>query len=253
MAIIDLKDWQVEHLRLSVFLIDMIDPINTRFWEALIGNLPAELRSHPQQQLTTEEGPYLDGRLRVEIRNKRIDWRIHPDLTNRALELPTLASYADLVDSFKDLMHNWLSNYCPDIYRVAYGGVMLLPTESRILAYEKLNELLSAVEIDTQNSHDLMYKINRRRNSLGNIEELGINRLSTWSVIEITNAFIEISADSPRFETLHPHKTKSVCRLELDINTAPEDVQILDKTHVPEIFKELVNVGNEIAAEGDIR
>ena len=247
-----LNDWQVEKLRLSVFLVDMIDPMTVRCWESLFGIMPEEQRSQPQQHLTTEEGPFNDGRLRVEIRNKRYDWVFVPDLTNPTLELPTLGSYEAILNLFNELMQKWLSDNCPRINRVAYGGVLLLPTDNQIIACERLNELLPSVEIDPQNSRDLVYKINRRRKLLNIKEELGINRLATWSVIDVTNTILQISPNEPNSKMKQITKSRSVCRLELDINTTPEHSQLIDKHLVPEIFNELINVGNEIVIKGDI-
>ena len=90
MTDINLKDWQAENLRLSVFMVDPIDPLQTRSWERLVGSVPDELRTQPPQQLVTEEGPFLNGRLRVEARGNRFDWRLFPDLKqlNSSFEFP---------------------------------------------------------------------------------------------------------------------------------------------------------------------
>ena len=42
------------------------------------------------------------------------------------------------------------------------------------------------------------------------------------------------------------------CRLELDINTAPECFGLLTPDKLPELFTEMVEMGKEIAEEGDI-
>ena len=244
--------WQVESLRLSVFLVDAINPVETRSWEPLFGNAPDELRIQQQQQLVTEEGPFLNGRLRAETRSNRFDWRFFPDPKNLPHELPILGSYADLESRFQDLMLRWLSN-CPLIHRVAYGGVLLLPTEGLPDAYRKLDRLLPAVQIDPEKTQDLTYRINRRRDSRCGVEGLKINRLSTWSAVQILDAVIDIPASGhrPPKVTQLPN-SRSLCRLELDINTIPEFVGEFDKDLVPQIFIELISIGNEIASEGDI-
>ena len=252
MAELSLNDWQVESLRLSAFMVDVIDPAKTRCWESLVGKIPDELRSQPQQQLVVEEGPFLNGRLLVEARRNRFDWRLIHDLNNPSHEFPVMGSYDALESRFRDLMLKWLAD-CPPIHRVAYGGVLLLPAESQLDAYKKLDGLLPAVDIDPENTRDLTYRINRRRNSRCEIEGLKINRLSTWSVAQIVDTLVEMSAGGH-----HPPKvmqspnSRNICRLELDINTVPEFVQELDKRLLPEIFNELVDTGNEIAAKGDV-
>ena len=247
-----LNDWQTESLRLSAFLVDVIDPTQTRYWESLVGNMPDELRSQPQQQLATEEGPFLNGRLRVEARSNRFDWRLVHDLKNSSHEFPGLGSYDALESRFRDLMLNWIVD-CPPIHRIAYGGVLRLSAKSQLDAYRKLNDLLPAVNIDPENTRDLTYRINRRRNSRCTIEGLKINRLSTWSVVQIIDTLVDISTSGH-----HPPKVtqlpnpRSICRLELDINTVPEFVQELGKNLLPDIFNELVAAGNEIAIKGDV-
>ena len=245
-------EWQVESLRLSVFLVDAINLTETRSWESLVGNAPDELRIQQQQQLVMEEGPFLNGRLRVEARSNRFDWRFFPDPKNLPYELPVLGPYADLESRFRDLMLKWLPS-CPPVHRVAYGGVLLLPAEGLPDACRKLNDLLPAVEIDPENTQDLTYGINRRRDSRCSIEGLKINRLSTWSAVQILDTVIDIPASghhSPKVTQLP--NPRNLCRLELDINTIPEFVRELDKNLVPEIFNELVDTGNEITTKGDV-
>ncbi len=245
-------EWQVESLRLSVFLVDAINLIETRSWESLVGKVPDELRIQQQQQLVMEEGSFLNGRLRVEARSNRFDWRFFPDPKNLPHELPVLGPYADLESRFRGLMLRWLPN-CPPIHRVAYGGVLLLPAEGLPDAYRKLKGLLPAVEMDPENTQDLTYRINRRRDSRCSIEGLRINRLSTWSAVQLLDAVIDIpvSGHRPPKVTQLPN-SRSLCRLELDINTIPEFVGEFDKDLVLEIFNELVETGNEIATRGDV-
>ena len=252
MAKLNKGDWQVEKLRFSTFLVSPINPGEIHFWENLMGKMPDEIRSQPQQLLVTEEGPFLKGRLHMEARNNRIDWKLFRNPNEPPHGLPTLGSYADLGDEFRKLMLSWINN-CPTTQRIAYGCALLLPAESLSDAYSNLNDLLPAVDIDLENTRDLLYRINRRRDSRCGIKQLKINRLSTWSAVQIIGALVDIStdADHPPKVTQLPNP-ESCCRLELDINTTLENVQVLDENLVPDIFNELVEAGNEIAIEGDI-
>lgn len=254
MTDLNLKDWHAENLRLSVFLVDPIDPLQTRAWEGLVGSLPDESRTQPPQQLVTEEGPFLNGRLRVEVRNNRFDWRLFPDLKqfNASFEFPSLGSYPDSEGGFRNLMLKWLDG-CPAIHRIAYGAILLLPAKSVSDAYKNLATLLPAVEIDVENTRDFTYRINRRRTSRYGFERLAINRLSTWSAVQIIGAVVDVSASgqAPAKVTQLPN-TRNICRLELDINTTPERMLELGKGSVTSIFNELIDMGNEIAVKGDI-
>ena len=252
MAKFNLSDWQVENLRLSAFLVSPVNPEEIRLWEELMGEVPDQIRSLPQQQLVTEDGPYLTGRLHAEASNNRIDWKLFHDPKNSSHGLPILGPYADFGDQFRQLMLSWIGN-CPAIYRIAYGCVLLLPTENPTDAYSNLNGLLPAVDIDLENTSDLMYRINRKRDSRCGIQQLKINRLSTWSAGQMISTVVDISVgDNRPPKVANSPNPKSFCRLELDINTAAEYTQVLDKNFVPDIFSELVETGNEIAIEGDV-
>ena len=252
MAKLNLSDWQVENLRLSAFLVSPVIPGEMHLWEELMGRVPDQIRNLPQQQLVTEDGPYLAGRLHVKARNNRIDWKLLHNPKNSSHGLPTLGSYANFEDDFRKLMLRWIDN-CPAVHRIAYGCVLLLPTENLSDAYSKLNDLLPAVDIDLENTWEFMYRINRKRDSRCGIQQLKINRLSTWSASRIIDTLVDISSgrNRPPKVTYSPNP-KCFCRLELDINTAAEYAQELDKNFVKDIFSELVEAGNEIAVAGDV-
>ena len=78
-----------------------------------------------------------------------------------------------------------------------------------------------------------------------------INRLSTWSVMQIIETSVNISDEGAPRVTRLPNP-RDFCRLELDINTIPEFDRELEKSIVPGIFDELVDIGNEIATKGDV-
>ena len=251
MTKINLEDWQAESLRLSTFIFSPIDPVNIDFWERLVGSPPEEKHSKPQQQLAKEEGPYLDGWLSVETRSNRIDWRLTYNPRSAPKELPVISSYAPLQGKFEKLMKKWFT-HCPIVHRLAYGAVLLLPAENLHAAYSILNDLLPAIKIDSENTHDFHYRINRRRPSQHRNEELDINRLSTWSVANITTIGVEISLSAQGAPRATKLIDRSVCRLELDINTSPEFSEQMDGSIAAELFSELIALGNEIVFKGDI-
>ena len=248
-----LNDWHAESLRLSAFLVDSTTPAETHYWQLLLGKAPEEQRNQPQQQLYTEEGSFLSGRLRIQARPNRLDWRLFPDPNNPPVEIPSLGSYSPLENRFRELMLQWLSG-CPPVHRLAYAGVFLLPCENSLDVYAKLDNFLPSVDVDRENSRDLTYRINRRRKSNSGLEGLEINRMSTWSAIQIIGTLVDITAagtHAPKITQLS--NTRHLCRLELDVNTSPDYTHELDKNHMPSLFNELVDAANEIALRGDIR
>lgn len=252
MAKCSLSDWQAENLRLSAFVVNIIDPTKRHFWEPLIGTPPNEIRHRPQRQLVMEEGPLLNGRLCVEVANNRVDWRLLPDLNNPPRDLPTVGSYDVLESGFRELMQRWLAD-CPPVHRLAYGGVLLLPAENLQDALRRLNELLPTVRVEPEVTQDFMYRINKRRDSRSGIEGLKINRLSTWAAVQVIETRIHVSEDGQgTLDMKQLPNSRGLCRLEIDINTIPEFNQEFDKDIVLDIFNELVDIGNEIATEGDV-
>ena len=194
-------------LRLSTFVIDTIDPANRKFWESLIGTSPDEVHSRPRQPSVKEEGPFLNGWLSVEASNNRIDWRLSHDPKNPPQELPAVGPYDVLRGEFQELMKRWLT-LCPPIHRLAYGAVLLLPIRSLPDAHTMLDNLLPAVKIDRDNTRDLLYRINMRRASFCSIEGLEINRLSTWSVVRISEMLIGIPPRWAAITEVHPVNKK---------------------------------------------
>ena len=83
------------------------------------------------------------------------------------------------------------------------------------------------------------------------MEEMQINRLSTWSVVQMIETSVNISDEGAPRVARSPNP-RDFCRLEMDINTMPEFDRELEKSIVPGIFDELVDIGNEIATKGDV-
>ena len=243
-----LDDWQTESLRLSAFVAEPLDSASASLWEPLVGAEPEAVHRMPRDRKTKEEGPFLDGFLSVEASDIRIDWRFGHDPKNPITELPVVGSYSGIHSEFRELMKEWFV-HCPTIQRLAYGAVLLVPVNDASKGNQLLNNLLPTVDIDPGTS-DFMYRINRRRPARS-VEGLAINRLSTWSVLSI----VGIRLDLPVLEQgVSPvaHTDRSVCRLELDINTAPEFGEEMTHSVASEVFLELVDLGNEIASKGDV-
>lgn len=249
-----LSQWQVENMRLSVFPTRPIDLPQSNVWESLVGSPPDEQRFQRQQQLFTEEGAFLGGRLRLEARSTRLDWRLIGDSpTEPTGDIPTIGSYNELEPQFRELMYTWLLG-CPSLQRMAFGCVLLLPADSLRSAYSQLNELLSVVKIDVENTRDFLFRINRRRKSRCSVEGLELNRLSTWSVVQIVETMITVSADGQgQPQVVRLPSTKRACRVELDINTIPESSAELESAIARAIYEELIENANQIAISGDIQ
>jgi hypothetical protein len=138
----------------------------------------------------------------------------------------------------------------PSLDRLAFGAAALIPVQSRLEGYLLLAAYLPAVKLDAEGSSDFMYRINRPRMSKLNIENLRINRLSTWAVIKMQYQQFRLASHAQQVKTIQG-ETLFADRVELDINTSPEFGGQLPKQRYPEIFNELQDLGSEILQEGD--
>jgi hypothetical protein len=135
----------------------------------------------------------------------------------------------------------------PRIRRMAVGAVLLLPVGGRKEGYEQLQPYLSSVTIDPVNSSDFVYRVNRKRASQLGISGLSINRLGQWNTV-VTKLLGPLTV--PPDATLPENH---FCRIELDINTAPEYPDVLPEERLGDILSELVAAAKEIILQGDVK
>ncbi len=149
---------------------------------------------------------------------------------------------------FSEMTKRWLAK-CPSIKRLAFGAVLLHPTADPKSSYEVLDRYLPDVRVSPSSS-EFMYKINRTRMSRV-LQELKINRLSTWSALHWTLSItLGLSAGATTRE-LAPTQGDA-CKLELDISTDAEFSQQLPTDKLGALWDELIQIGIEIAEKGDV-
>ena len=245
-------NWETESLRLTAFPRFPERARDCGSWKAIVGREPDTRQERPSDQVVVEGGEFEDGWLTLEISPARIDWRF----TMKAAEnmppsgMPVFGPFQETRDTFLLLMKRWLKTVSP-LNRLAFGAVLLLPVTDRAIGYDTLNQLLPSVEIDSHGTSDFNYRINRKRPSQLEIKNLQINRLSNWSVLSVRTAQVQLEPGRSRvFETQDP---LYACRLELDINSAPEFAKGLPKKRFPMLFHELIDFATEISEEGDVR
>ncbi len=246
-----LSGWQVENIRLTAFPESPVESKEINWWQDIVGELPDSSTFHPKTGELREMGPFDSFNLSVIVNSDRIDWQF---LQNQSSvnEIPTIGDFDEILIQFKKLMSEWLKSYSPKLKRVAFGTVLLLPVNDRKQGYEKLSNYLKKVEIDTENSSDFSYQINRVRNSESGVKNLRINRLSKWSVAVFVNTIFNLHSGIRTSEQILMPGTHA-CRLEIDINTIAEYPDSLPKNKLGVVFNELVNFGREIVEKGDIK
>ncbi len=138
--LVSINNWQVANLRLTAFPEPTAKPKEIEWWQNTVGESPESRTFHPKSGELIEQGPFETGVLSLNIQSLRIDWHFTKVLPNEMPEdeLPTIGGYFDISRSFLNLMRKWLENDCPELRRIAFGSVLLLPVESRQEGYEQL-------------------------------------------------------------------------------------------------------------------
>jgi hypothetical protein len=234
--------WHAEVLRVTGFPSPSASIKSQNWWSEVAKGLPDSRQEQPKRGVVREEGDFEDVRLILETQPTRIDWYLvkPPDA-----EVPTFDFTT--ASRFDDAIRRWL-HVAPPLIRLAFGAVLIFPVISREEGYLKLSKFLPGIKLDPEGSSDFSYQINRpRKISLGENLDIKINRLSKWSV-----AMKEIRHFTPSLEQFVAASREHLCRLELDISTPQDFKGNLPQLDLDQILVTLIELGREIAREGDI-
>lgn len=243
----ELKAWVANSLRMTAILSPVAQLPKHSLWEELFGQPPENITSQPRTGVKQEDGLFEGGRLRVIVQPARIDWLLNVDdyqLTNSPIL--SIGQFEDLLNLFVDKMTRWLE-ISPPLQRLAFGSISLLPMDGESSARQQLFAYLPFNPQNFENAQEFLYQINRPRSSTSGISNLQINRLSKWSSIRWKSVNI-----LPNVSNYSEYPDSFACCIELDINTSPEYHEDLPKEKLPQIFRELVDLGKQIVKEGDI-
>lgn len=247
------NQWEVENLRLTVFPTPNQQFTNSaNWWEGVAGSDPETISQQPKNALTQYSGPFGDNaKLTLTIRPDRIDWLLTVNDTQLETEFfPIIATIEKVLPPILSALENWLVHECPPCLRIGWGAVLLLPVRDKVEGYNRIGEYLPEVKLDAENSTDFTYSINRPRKSKL-VNDVTINRLSRWSVINIKRfqlpGLVNNQFPAPILEERH------ACRLEMDVNSSQECQKQFSKEEILNITNELVSLADEIAKNGDIK
>ncbi len=239
-------NWRIENLRFTGFIHGDADIRNARWIEDLLGDNVDYEHDDTTGIARTQVIKFGNGRLTLQ--RFRVPGIIHWVYGLREGEEldPADLRFPEALTSFREIVDRWLE-ICPSLERVAFGAVLQLPVTDREAGYRKLSDYL-VFDLD-KDSHDFSYQINRPRHSAVLADPswpFCVNRLSRWSVAAVAT----VSLTSVRAV---PRRLWSYCRVELDINTPPEFPGGLPRGSLRPILDELVQLGTELVAEGDIK
>ena len=244
--------WNVESLRATTFhSVGEFTLEASQVWEIATNEKPEQVSSRPREGLTQAEGTYDNKALLVVCRPDRIDLNIRPVPPPPNVPVTgfvTMGPLLDLLPPFLGVSKNWL-RAGPASTRIAFGSVLLLEVADLVSGNRMMEELISSVKLDAEGYSDFFFQINRRRKSAAR-EGVLINRLTKWSVIQGGGIGVSVH---PGVEPRVVHSPEFFsCRLELDMNTAGFLDSPLPGSDSIDLFDELVQLGQEIASQGDI-
>jgi len=251
---LDFRDWTVEHLRGTAFILPGSSQPAGHWWMKLAGTDPEQVTSNPRLGSSQAVGKFGDGTLIVSTYPDKVEWFLGPIPTEAASiqeeaatepKPPSIGGAVEAFDSFSALSKRWLAfDDIPNVNRLALGGVLSHQEGDKSVAYLRLPDYVP-VQIRPESS-DFLYQINLPTQSLSGVEGLVINRLSKWSVAMFKLFALSISG-VPFAQDL---KTTIALRTEIDINTAQEHQGELPKNRLSQILDELVDHGRDLIKNG---
>jgi hypothetical protein len=237
--------WQLEFVRLIAFPTTPPVVLDQDWWKTVVAEPPDDFISTRRKDSRDDRGSFQGALLSLTVDFTRVVWEARPHaVVDRTGAFPTLEGpFRDRLSWFVGLLEPWLTTSCPPLLRLAFSAKLLQLAASAREAYQILAAHLPAVKLDS-NPNDFLLQINRRKENSDVVDGLPINRVCTWSKL---NLAVLIEPGRPFTWPDHCYSA-----LELDINTAPERGEMLPRDSVPRLFQELVSLGIEIAERGDV-
>jgi len=244
--------WQVETMRVTVFPSEVVTTDPASWWDDVVGFPPETVVARPKIGQFQARGDFEGRQLALQIQPGRVEWVVGP--LAKAIEeedsgLTSLGPFPEVLNSLSKVVVPWLPK-APALQRFAFGAILMQPVDSVRAGYTLLQKYLGSVRLDPDSSSDFFYQINRPRPSRTAIAALRLNRLTKWSVQVIRRMTMTIGAEGTT--ATRALGEDAACRLELDINTAPDFTGVLPVEQLGALLQELTDLGREIAQRGDI-
>ncbi|MCI0639803.1 MAG: hypothetical protein L0Y58_25390 [Verrucomicrobia subdivision 3 bacterium] len=234
--------WRVEFVRLIAFPDSPAVLRDQTWWKDLTGDEPEDCVRKKDRR--DDRGGFQGAWLTLSVDFQRVIWEARPPaVVDESGNFPTFdGPIRDKLEWFAALLDPWLKTSCPPLLRLAFSAKLLQPAATAKDAYRVLAAHLPMVTLDPP-PNDFLLQINRRKENSDIVDGLPINRLSTWSRMNV--AIVNETGKTFTWPD------RCYAALELDINTAPERTGILPRDSIPRLFKELALLGIDIAEHGD--
>ena len=239
--------WGVDHLRLTAFPASEIPPHRVReWWQDLVGREPSNVNEEPGKGFIQVQGESRESLIHIFSDKSRLDIRMVFSKPGRpASSMPVFDA---AISSFHDLAARFLSrNDLPQINRLAFGAALLKSAPRLQDCGEIIKEHLPFSDDYDIEPVDFLYQFNRRRLSR-TITGMNVNRLIKWSIQQVELVTVLAQVRVPVRTT-----TSFAVRLELDINSALEHGNLLQRQRTRPLFEEFVGHAVQIIGVGGSR
>ncbi|TDV54422.1 hypothetical protein EC919_104158 [Pseudomonas graminis] len=239
MALPEISAWRVEVLRFTFFYSEPQSGRGRDWWKALTGIDPETTVNKQQTGEYVESGPYLQGQLDLKVAFNRLDWTLTYPLASMPDYVPPMdlqTSLDTMYDAFKKITLD------PNVIRVAFGAVLLMPVENAHKGNIIFNEYMPFVKVDLDNVEDLFLQVNFPYVARS-YDGMKINNVAKWSVM--SGQFMQMAIGGfPQIST------NFLVRGEVDLSSAGERQTPLDGESVIPLLDEFVAKTYSIFQEG---
>ena len=187
----DFGQWNVEHLRLTIFHPSGVDTSN--LWERLMHVLPESRDERPREGVVQQQGEAGSNRLLLITRADRFDWTVIPNPASDAGIMPTpiLVDINQAVTLIQDALRISLQAVTV-MGRLAFGALLGQQVADPTEGMSRLSEYLPRLGLEEQGVSDFVYQINRRRQSF-RVPHAQLNRVARWSSEQIIQGQLRIT------------------------------------------------------------
>lgn len=221
------------------------------YWKSLTGSEPTDLKRSLVERRAS--GTHENRSLSVALDPARIIWTATPYVESPEEideRMPSMGSFPSVRDWFVPLIGQWLTNHAPPIKRLAFACRLFQGCDTKQEGYKRLGEYLHPNVIVSLDSSDFRYQVNRMKQRKIGQDDVGINRLASWTPVIFKMKIITDMAPETHPTGWSPSADVGIM-LNLDINTAAEYDQTLPSELLGDTLDYLSSLALEIAANGD--
>lgn len=249
MAKFPVEEWQAHQLRLTVFPPPNGNDRRPEWWQRMTGTEPSESSTDRKRNTSIVSGEFGGGNLTLGLAPERIDWFLTAaeGPFDPSISIEAIGPMIPSVDQFSALAEKWLAEQdTPEVARLAFGAILTHPEADLAAGYLRLRDYVP-IPVDPA-WRDFVFQVNVRNPGMAPYGIAYLNRLSKWSVAARASSRLSLSPQGIAVAGIGTPQYG--LRLELDINTPADSVEIIPHQQLAELYREMVVAGRAIASDG---